>query len=76
MESKRMPLRSRLAALHGDADEAAEQLNHMARSFRMELDRLMVEETPATTRRGLRLGLSRPALQPAPGIVGAPATSA
>lgn len=69
MEAKRMPLRMRLAALHGDADQAAEQLSRMARSFYTEVDRLLVDEASTPTRRGLRLGLSRPGFRPPPGVV-------
>jgi hypothetical protein len=66
IESKRMPLRTRLAAIHGDADEAAKQLDHMARGFRDEIECLLVSETPAPTRRGPRFGLGRSGLQPVP----------
>jgi hypothetical protein len=48
----------------------------MARGFHLEIERLMVKEDSAPTRRRVRLGLSRPGLQPAPGVVAAPAPSA
>ena len=76
MEAERMPLRTRLAALHGDADQAAEQLDRMARSFHLEMERLLATEAPAPARRSLRLGFGRPGLHAAPGVMGAPATSA
>jgi hypothetical protein len=76
MESKRMPLRTRLAAVHGDADQAAKLLDTMARGFHLDIERLMADENPAPTRRGLRLGLGRPALQPGQGVVAAPAPTA
>ena len=70
MDSKPMPLRTRLAAIHGDADQAATQLDRMARGFNLDIERLLRTESPAATRRGLRLGLGRAGLQPAPGVVG------
>ena len=76
MDSKQ-PLRTRLAAVHGDADQAAKQLDTMARGFHLEIERLLLAiEKPAPTRRGLRLGLGRPGLQASPGVVAAPAPTA
>lgn len=71
-----MPLLTRLAAIHGDADQAAKLLDNMARSFHLDIERLLAIEDPAPTRRGLRLGLGRPGLQPGHGVVAAPAPSA
>lgn len=76
IKSKPMPLRTRLAAVHGDADQAAEQLDKMARSFHLDIARLLANENQAPTRRGLRFGLGRPGLQPSPGIVAVPAPTA
>jgi len=76
MESKQ-PLRTRLAALHGDADQAAKQLDTMARGFHLDIERLLLAlENPEPARRGLRLGLGRSGLQPSPGVVAAPAPTA
>ena len=75
-ESKPMPLRTRLAAIHGDADQAAKQLDTMARSFHLDIERLLADENPAPTRRGRRVGLGRPVLERSPGIVAAPAPTA
>ena len=74
-KSKPMPLRTRLAAVYGDADQAAQQLDTMARSFHLDIARLLVDEKPAPRRRGLRLGLGRLRLQPAPAVVAAPAAT-
>ena len=74
-ESKPMPLRTRLAAVYGDADQAAQQLDTMARSFQLDIARLLADEDPAPTRRGLRLGLGRPGLQAAPAVVAVPAAT-
>lgn len=76
MESKPMPLRTRLAAIHGDADEAAQQLDTMARGFHLDIARLLADENPAPKRRGLRFGLNRPGLQPSPGVVATPVPTA
>ena len=77
MDSKRMPLRTRLAALHGDADQAAKQLDHMARGFHLDIERMLLASArPTPARRGLRLGLGRPRLQPSPGVIATPATTA
>lgn len=70
-----MPLRTRLAAVYGDADQAAQQLDTMARTFHLDIERLLADEKPAPTRRGLRLGLDRPGLQPAPAVVAIPAAT-
>ena len=62
IEPKPTPLRTRLAAAHGDADQAALLLDEAARSFHMELERLMMiaaEPTgnpPAADRPRLRFG--------------------
>lgn len=76
MRSRSMPLRTRLAAIHGDADEAAKQLDNMARTFHLDIARLLATEDPAPARRGLRFSLSRPGLRPAQGVVAAPAATA
>ncbi len=76
-----MPLRTRLAAVYGDADQAAQQLDTMARSFHLDIARLLADEDPAPTRRGLRLGLGlglglgRPGLHAAPAVVAVPAAT-
>jgi hypothetical protein len=74
-KSKPMPLRTRLAAVYGDADQAAQQLDTMARSFHLDIARLLADKNPAPTRRRLRWGLGRPGLRPAPAVVGAPAAT-
>ena len=74
-KSKPMPLRTRLAAVYGDADQAAQQLDTMARSFHLDIARLLADEKPAPRRRGLRLGLGRVGLGPAPVVVAAPAAT-
>jgi hypothetical protein len=76
IESKPMPLRTRLAAVHGDADQAAKELDNMARRFHLDIARLLADEDPAPRRRGLRFGLDRPVLQSAPGVVAAPVPTA
>ena len=76
MRSKPMPLRTRLAAIHGDADQAAERLDSMARTFHLDHGRLLAVETPAPKRRRLRFSLGRPALKPAQAVVAAPAATA
>ena len=76
MRSRSMPLRTRLAAIHGDADEAAKQLDTMARSFHLDIGRLLATENPAPARRGRRVSFGRPALQPAQRVVAAPAVTA
>jgi len=75
-ESKPMPLRTRLAAIHGDPDQAAQQLDNMARGFHAELERLLPNENPVGTRRGWRFGLGRSGLQPAQGVLATPALTA
>jgi hypothetical protein len=49
IEPKPMPLRTRLAAAYGDADQAAQLLNEAARGFHLEIERLMVAAEPAET---------------------------
>jgi hypothetical protein len=81
-ESKSAPLRSRLAALHGDADEAAKLLAESASSFRLDIERLLAspalaEAAPDAARHGLRFGLGRSSgSQRSHGIVAAPAPTA
>lgn len=63
IEPRPMPLRTRLAAAHGDADQAAKLLDEAARGFHLDIERLMVvheptENPPATARRRLRLGFA------------------
>lgn len=82
IESRSMPLRTRLAAVHGDADLAAKLLDEAARGFHLDIERLLVtheltENPPAAARRGLRFGLvrarnTRPS--PALAVVANPAT--
>ena len=76
IESQRMPLRSRFAAVHGDPDQAAQQLDILARGFHKDIERLLANETPAPRRRGWRFGHGRSGLRPAPGVVTAPALTA
>jgi hypothetical protein len=66
----------RLAAVHGDADQAAKQLEAVSRAFFLEADRLLVDEISVPTRRSLRLGLARPGFQPSPVVVVAPGPTA
>ena len=81
IESRSMPLRTRLAAVHGDADRAAGLLEEAARGVQRDIERLMAsseqaENTAAAARRGLRLGLARsrsPRPSPGFGIVAGPA---
>ena len=73
-EATSMPLRTRLAAIHGDADQAAKLLSDGARGFRLDIERLLVspaftEPTPVAARRGLRFGLGRLGNQHSPGVV-------
>lgn len=75
MESKRMPLLTRLAAVHGDADVAAKQLDQLAQGFHLDIERLLATES-VQTRRGPRFGLGRPGFQPSAGVVAAPAPTA
>ena len=75
-DSNRMPLLTRLAAVHGDADQAAKQLDQLARGFHLDIERLLIDEKPVPRRRGLRLGLGRPRLQPSPGVLAAPVPAA
>jgi hypothetical protein len=68
IESEAMPLRTRLAAAHGDADQAARLLDEAARRFYLDIERLLVadeptENLPAAARRRLRFGF---AAAPAP----------
>lgn len=67
-----MPLRTRLAAVHGDADQAAKVLDVSARDFHLDIEGLLATEPAAPTRRGLRGRLSRPGLSPSPGLLPAP----
>ena len=81
IESKSMPLRTRLAALHGDADQAAKLLGEAARGFQLDIERLLVspplaEPAPAAARRGLRFGHGRAGNQRSPGVLAAPAATA
>ena len=62
--AKPTPLRTRLAAVHGDADLAAKLLDEAARGFHLDIERLLVthertENAPAAARRGLPFGLAR-----------------
>jgi hypothetical protein len=74
IESRPMPLRTRLTAVHGDADRAAGLLEEAARGVQRDMERLMVTaeqsgNPPAVARRGLRLGLARPRrTRPSPGL--------
>lgn len=63
IESRPMPLRTRLAAAHGDADQAARLLDEAARGFHLDLERLLVANEPtgnppAAARRRLRFGFA------------------
>jgi len=81
IKSPSMPLRSRLAAVHGDADQAAKLLGEAARGVALDIERLRV--TPPFTanaepahRRGLWFSFGRSAGQRLPGVVGVPAPTA
>jgi hypothetical protein len=57
-----MPLLTRLAAAHGDADDAARLLDEEARRFHLDIKRLLVTpeptQNPPAARRRLRFGLA------------------
>ena len=60
---KAMPLRTRLAAAHGDADQAARLLDEAARRFHLDIERLLIVDEPtgnppAVARRRLRFGFA------------------
>ena len=81
IESKSTPLRTRLAALHGDADEAAKLLGEAARGFQLDIERLLsspapTKPAPEAARRGLRFGHGGAGNQRSPGVVAAPAPTA
>lgn len=61
-ESEPMPLRTRLAAAHGDADHAARLLDEEARRFHLDIKRLLVApeltQNPPAARRRLLFGLA------------------
>ena len=46
IESESTPLRTRLAAAHGDADQAAQLLDEEARRFHLDIKRLVVVPEP------------------------------
>jgi hypothetical protein len=79
--SQPMPLLSRLAALYGDADQAAKLLGEAARGLNFDIERLraapmFTEPAPVADRRGLRFGLGRSGSPRFTGVVAAPAPTA